>query len=87
MLPSLTQTSVNVRLNEPGGSVSERVNQIDVTLSPPRGGSFDVRPELAIFNATNANPVLVQVDTLEPSARQCDDHSIHACCDGGRAKF
>ena len=45
-----------------------RVNQIDITLSKSflRGG-FDVRPELAIFNATNANPVIVQINTFGPS--------------------
>jgi hypothetical protein len=68
ILPSLTQTSVNVRLNEPGSAYNDRVNQIDITLSKSfRRGGFDVRPELAIFNATNANPVIVQINTFGPS--------------------
>ena len=68
ILPSLTQTSVNVRLNEPGSEYNDRVNQIDITLSKSfRRGGFDVRPELAIFNATNANPVIVQINTFGPS--------------------
>ena len=33
ILPTLTQTSVNVRLNEPGSLYNDRVNQLDVTLS------------------------------------------------------
>jgi hypothetical protein len=68
ILPTLTQTSVNVRLNEPGSTYNDRVNQLDVTLSKSfRNRGIDVKPELSIFNLTNANPVLVQINTFGPS--------------------
>ena len=68
ILPTLTQTSVNVRLNEPGSEYNDRVNQLDVTLSRSfRNRGVDVRPELSIFNMLNANPVIVQVNTYGPS--------------------
>ena len=68
ILPTLTQTSVNVRLNEPGTEYNDRVNQLDVTLSRSfRNRGVDVRPELSIFNMLNANPVIVQVNTYGPS--------------------
>ena len=68
MLPTLTQTSVNVRLNEPGSEYNDRVNQLDVTLSKTfRSRGVDVRPELALFNMFNASPVMVQINTFGPS--------------------
>jgi hypothetical protein len=68
ILPALTQTSVNVRLNEPGSAFNDRVNQLDITLSKSfRSRGLDVRPELALFNSLNANPVLVQINTYGPS--------------------
>lgn len=68
ILPTLTQTSVNVRLNEPGSLYNDRVNQLDVTLSKSfRGHGVELRPELAIFNALNANPVITQTNTYGPS--------------------
>jgi len=68
ILPTLTQTSVNVRLNEPGTEYNDRVNQMDLTLSKSlRSHRVDVRPELSLFNLLNANPVLVQINTYGPS--------------------
>ena len=68
ILPTLTQTSVNVRLNEPGSLYNDRVNQLDVTLSKSfRGHGLELRPELAIFNALNANPVITQTNAFGPS--------------------
>jgi hypothetical protein len=68
ILPTLTQTSVNVRLNEPGSEYNDRLNQLDITLSKSfRNRGLDVRPELSVFNVLNANPVLVQINTYGPS--------------------
>lgn len=68
ILPTLTQTSVNVRLNEPGTEYNARVNQLDLTLSKSfKNGGIDIRPEVAVFNVLNANPVLVQINTFGPS--------------------
>ena len=59
---------MNVRLNEPGSIYNDRVNQLDVTVSKSfRGHGLALRPELAIFNALNANPVLSQTNTFGPS--------------------
>jgi len=53
---------------EPGSIYNDRVNQLDVTLSKSvRGHGLALRPELAIFNALNANPVLTQTNTFGPS--------------------
>lgn len=68
ILPMLTQTSVSVRLNEPGSAYNDRVNQLDFTLSKSfRHGGIDVRPELALFNLFNANAVLTQINTFGPA--------------------
>ena len=68
ILPALTQTSVNVRLNESGSAYNDRVNQLDLTLSKVvTVDRLQVRPELAVFNALNANPVLSQTNTYGPS--------------------
>ena len=57
-IPTLTQPSVNVRLNEPGSEFNDRVNQLDMSITRPfRSGRFVFRPELSLFNAFNANPV------------------------------
>jgi len=68
ILPTLTQTSVNIRLNEPGTEYNDRVNQLDMTLSKSfKNRGMDIRPELSLFNVLNANPVLVQINTFGPS--------------------
>jgi hypothetical protein len=68
ILPTLTQTSVTVRLNEPGSDYTDIVNQLDVTLSKVITlDRLRVRPEVAIFNALNANPVISQTNVYGPS--------------------
>jgi hypothetical protein len=67
ILPALTQTTVNVRLNEPGSEYNDRINQLDVTLARGfRSGGLQVRPELALFNVLNASAVLSQINTFGP---------------------
>ena len=67
-IPTLTQASVNVRLNEPGTVFNDRVNQLDFSLTRTfRSGRFVFRPELSLFNAFNANPVLTQTNTYGPA--------------------
>ena len=52
-IPTLTQPSVKVRLNEPGTEFNDRVNQLDLSVSRPfRSGRFVFRPELSLFNAS-----------------------------------
>jgi hypothetical protein len=68
LIPTLSQASVNVRLNEPGTEFNDRVNQLNLTVAKSfRRGKLDIRPEAAAFNAFNANPVLSQVNTFGPS--------------------
>ena len=68
LIPTLSQTSVNVRLNEPGSEYNDRVSQLDLSVSRSfRGRGVDVRPELAFFNMLNANPVLTQINVFGPS--------------------
>jgi hypothetical protein len=67
-IPTLTQPSVTVRLNEPGSEYNDRVNQLDLSLTRVfRSGRFVFRPELSLFNALNANPVLSQTNTYGPA--------------------
>jgi hypothetical protein len=68
LIPTLTQTTVNVRLNDPGSEFNDRVNQLDFSLSKSfRRAGIEVRPELALFNLLNANAVLSQVNTFGPA--------------------
>ncbi|MGH9146499.1 MAG: hypothetical protein ACRD1Q_07305, partial [Vicinamibacterales bacterium] len=63
-VPTLTQSSVLVRLSEPGSSYNDRVTQFDLSLTKSfrldRG--IEVRPEVGLFNLFNANPVLTQTN-------------------------
>jgi len=68
LVPTLTQASVNVRLNEPGTEFNDRVSQLDFGLTKSfRTRGVEIRPELNVFNVFNANPVLSQVNTFGPS--------------------
>ena len=61
LVPGLTQASVNIRLNEPGSLFNDTVNQLDVSVTKSfRSRGVELRPELSLFNALNANPVLSQ---------------------------
>ena len=67
-LPTLVQTSVNVRLNEPGTIYNDRVNQLDFAISKSfKVGRADFRPEIDLFNMLNANPVTTQINTFGPT--------------------
>jgi hypothetical protein len=66
--PGLTQTTVNVRLNEPGVDFLERVNQMDFALSRDfRMGRVRLRPQVDIFNAFNNNAVTQANTTFGPN--------------------
>jgi hypothetical protein len=68
ILPQLTQASVTVRLNEPGSEYIDRLNQLDLTIARNfRSGRVVIRPELAMFNALNAAPVLTQTTIYGPN--------------------
>ena len=56
-------TTVNVRLNEPGSVFLNRVNQVDFAISRDfQVGRGRVRPQIDIFNALNNNAI-TQVNT------------------------
>jgi hypothetical protein len=58
-LPSLVQSQVNVFLDEPGTSVMPRVTQLDFAASKVvQIGKVRLTPQVDLFNALNANPVL-----------------------------
>src|SRR5262249_11741568 len=70
--PGLTQPSVSVPLTEPGSQYNDRVNQLDITFARifkanMAAKSAQIRPELAIYNALNANPVLSQLTVYGPT--------------------
>jgi len=61
--PGLTQTTVNLRLSEPGTVFLDRVNQLDFALSRDfKAGRMHIRPQVDIFNALNNNAI-TQVNT------------------------
>jgi hypothetical protein len=71
LVPQLTQASVTVRLNEPGTEFNDRINQLDLTVARNfRTGRLVIRPELAMFNALNAAPVLTQTNVFGPNLGQ-----------------
>jgi hypothetical protein len=62
------QSSVTLRLNEPGSIYSDRVNQLDFTLAKTwitRG--IRLTPEVSLFNVLNANPIVSQVTAFGPA--------------------
>ncbi|MBI2835117.1 MAG: carboxypeptidase regulatory-like domain-containing protein [Acidobacteria bacterium] len=68
ILPSLVQTQVPVRLNQPGSEFNERVNQLDFSISKSfRMGKVQLKPQVDVFNATNRIPVLTMVNTYGSS--------------------
>jgi hypothetical protein len=65
VLPTLTQPSVTVRLNRPNTLFLDRVNQLDLSFSKSmRRSGVEIRPEVSVFNALNANPVTAQTNAF-----------------------
>lgn len=59
VLPSLVQPQVSVFLDEPGTSRMPRVTQLDFAASKTvTVGKVKLTPQVDVFNALNANPVL-----------------------------
>jgi hypothetical protein len=74
VVPTLTQSSVVVRLNEPGTSYYERLNQLDIRFDKMiRWGTRRITPQVAIFNATNSNTVLTMNNAYGSSLDQVQD--------------
>jgi len=67
-LPTLVQTSVLARLNEPGTLYNDRVNQLDFAITKSfRASRAEIRPEVGLFNMLNANPVTAQINSYGPA--------------------
>jgi hypothetical protein len=65
IIPTLTLTSVNVRLDEPGSSYYDRVNQLDLSVGREFVvGKARLTPKLNIYNVLNVNPVLLETTTF-----------------------
>lgn len=68
LVPLMTQSSQNIRLNEPGSSYNDRVNQLDLNLTKSiRVNNVDIRPEIGLFNILNGSAVTAQVNTFGPT--------------------
>ena len=68
VLPTLTQPSVTVRLNQPNSLFLDTVNQLDLSFSKSiRTSGVEIRPEVSVFNALNANPVTGQINAFGPN--------------------
>ena len=62
------QSSVTLRLSDPGSVYADRVNQLDFTVAKTwitRG--IRLTPEVSLFNALNANPIVSQQTTFGPA--------------------
>jgi hypothetical protein len=67
-VPTLVAASVSERLNEPGSLFNDTVNQTDFSITKSfRRGTYEVRPELSVFNLFNSNAVLTQTNTFGPA--------------------
>jgi hypothetical protein len=69
IIPTLTQTQVNVLLDPPGFRYMPRVTQLDFSAGKTFRASRSVvlTPQVDVFNALNVNPVLTQVTTFGPA--------------------
>lgn len=64
----LTQTSVSVRLDDPGSQYGDRTNQLDIVVSKEiRMGRVQWQPRFEIWNLLNVSPVLTEVTAFGPS--------------------
>ncbi len=69
IVPTLTQASVNVRLNEPGSEFLDRNNQLDLSVSKTiRYGRIQIRPQADFFNLLNVSPIVSWNNTFAPTA-------------------
>ena len=67
-IPTLTQATVNVRLDAPGEQYYGRVNQLDLSIGREFVfGRARLTPKLNFYNILNVNPVLVEVNTFGSS--------------------
>ena len=68
VLPTLTQASVTVRLNQPQSTLYQQINQLDLNISKVfHTGSVSWEPKVDFANLWNVNPVLTQTTTYGPS--------------------
>jgi hypothetical protein len=68
IVPTLTQASVNVRLDTPGERYFDRVNQFDVSIGREFVlGKARLTPKLNLYNLFNVNPILNEVTTFGSS--------------------
>jgi hypothetical protein len=67
-LPTLTASSVSVRLNEPGSDYLDRVNQLDISFSGTlKYRSARIKPQVSLFNSFNKSTVLSKTAVFGPS--------------------
>jgi hypothetical protein len=66
LVPTLTQTQVNVLLDAPGQNYMPRVTQLDLSVAKTvrAGRGLVLTPQLDMFNAFNTNSVLTEVTTF-----------------------
>jgi hypothetical protein len=67
-VPLTVSSITGLRLNDPGSVYADRVNQLDFTFAKTfitRG--IRLTPEVSLFNALNANPIVSQTTTFGPT--------------------
>jgi hypothetical protein len=67
---TMGQSSIGLRLSEPGSVYADRVNQLDFTLAKTFiVNRIRLTPEVSLFNMLNANPIVSQVTAFGPGIR------------------
>jgi hypothetical protein len=65
IVPTLTNPSVTVRLDEPGSQRYEQINQLDFAIGREfQVGKVRLTPKVEIANTLNVNPITTQVTTF-----------------------
>jgi hypothetical protein len=68
IVPTLTQSQVSIRLNEPGSGYLPRVNLLALSLRRTfKSGRVLMEPRLDFYNMLNVNNVVVQNNTYGPA--------------------
>jgi hypothetical protein len=68
IIPTLTQTQVPIRLNEPGTEFLDQVNLLDLSLTRTFSvGRMQLKPQVDFFNVLNVSPAMDAIQTWGPS--------------------
>ena len=84
LIPGATFSSALIPFSQPGEEFTDRHNQLDLKFSGTiRSGDVRIQPEFAIYNALNADTILLRNNIYSPfSADGGNLDNIQAIVDG-----